>query len=56
MGGGEVGGAADGDQAAVGGEDDDGGDCGFEGAVEVGEAFDVEHVNLVCWLVECPWG
>ena len=36
----------DGTLAAVRGEDDDGGDGRFEGAVEVGEAFDVEHVNL----------
>lgn len=42
----EVVGAADGAAAAVGGEDHDGGDGGFEGAVEVGEAFDVEHVDL----------
>lgn len=37
---------ADDSVAAVGGEDDDGGDGGFEGAVEVGEAFHVEHVDL----------
>jgi len=42
----DVFGAADGAFAPVGGEDDDGGDGGFEGAVEVGEAFDVEHVDL----------
>lgn len=42
----DVVGAADGAAAAVGGQDHDGGDGGFEGAVEVGEAFDVEHVDL----------
>ena len=39
-------GAADCAFAPVGGENDDGGYGGFEGAVEVGEAFNVEHVNL----------
>ena len=33
--------------ASVGGEDDDGGDGRFESAVKVGEAFDVQHVDLV---------
>ena len=46
MGGDDVVGAADGAFSAVGGEDDDGGDGGFEGAVEVSETFDVEHVYL----------
>ena len=46
VGGDDVLGAPDGAFAAVRGEDDDGGDGGFEGAVEVGEAFDVEHVHL----------
>ncbi len=46
VGGDDVFGAADGAPAPVGGEDDDGRDAGFEGAVEVGEAFDVEHVDL----------
>ena len=32
--------------AAVGGEDDDGGDGGLEGAVEVSEALNVQHVHL----------
>lgn len=42
VGGDEVGvGAADGGLAAVGGENDDGGEGGFEGAVEIGEAFQV---------------
>ena len=31
----------------IGGEDDDGGDSGLESAMEVGEALDVQHVNLV---------
>lgn len=44
---GGVGGAADGRGAAVGGEDDDGRDGGFEGAVEIGEAFYVKHVDLL---------
>lgn len=35
----EVVGAADSGLAAIRGEDDDGGDRGFQGAVEVGEAF-----------------
>lgn len=39
--------AADGAHAAVGGKDDDRGQRGFEGAVEVGEAFNVEHVDFV---------
>ncbi len=43
-------GAADGAAAAVGGQDHNGGDGGFEGAVEVGEAFDVEHVDLGAWV------
>lgn len=46
VGGDEVGGTADGAAAAIGGEDDDGGDGGLEGAVKVGEAFDVEHMDL----------
>ena len=33
--------------SAVCSEDDDGCDGGFEGAMEVSEAFDVQHVNLV---------
>mmetsp|Transcript_3864 Transcript_3864/g.17004 ORF Transcript_3864/g.17004 Transcript_3864/m.17004 type:complete len:483 (-) Transcript_3864:42-1490(-) len=33
--------------AAVGGEDDDGREGGFQRAVEVREALDVQHVNLV---------
>jgi hypothetical protein len=33
--------------AAVRGEDDDGGERRLEGAVQVGEALDVEHVHLV---------
>lgn len=45
-GGGVGGGGADGDFAAVGGEDDDGRDGGFERAAEVGEGFEVEHVHL----------
>lgn len=45
--GGDVFRAADGASAAVRGEDDDRGDGGFEGAVEVGEGFDVEHVDLI---------
>ena len=44
---GAVGGAADAGAAAVRGHDDDGREVGFEGAVDVGEAFDVEHVDLV---------
>ena len=32
--------------AAVGGEDDDGGDGGLEGAMEVSEALNVKHVHL----------
>ena len=44
----DVFGAADGAFAAVGGEDHDGRDGRFEGAVKVGEAFDVEHVDLGC--------
>lgn len=32
--------------APVGGENDDWGYGGLEGAVEVGEAFNVEHVDL----------
>jgi hypothetical protein len=39
-------GASDGGEAAVGGEDDVWGEGGFEGSIEVGEAFDVEHVYL----------
>ena len=42
----DVFGAADGAAAPVGGEDDDGGDGGFEGSVQIGEAFDVEHMYL----------
>ena len=48
MGGHDVVGAADGAFAAVRGEDDDWGDGRFEGAVEISEAFDVEHVYLSC--------
>ena len=33
--------------ASVGREDDDGGDGGLERAVQVGEALDVQHVDLV---------
>lgn len=44
--GGKVTSTADDGFAAVRGEDYDWGDGGFEGAVEVGEAFDVEHVDL----------
>lgn len=47
VGGEEVVAAADGGEAAVRGQDYNGRDCGFEGAVEVGEAFEVEHVDLV---------
>lgn len=43
----DVFGAADGAFATVGGENDDGGYGGFEGAVEVGEAFNIEHVDLI---------
>lgn len=43
----DVFGAADGAFATVRGENDDGGYGGFEGAVEVGEAFNIEHVNLI---------
>ena len=46
VGGDDVFGAADGGFASVRGEDYDGRDGGFEGAVQVGEAFDVEHVDL----------
>lgn len=42
----DVFGAADGAFASVGGENDDGGYGRFEGAVEVGEAFNIEHVDL----------
>lgn len=38
--------AADGAFATVGGQNNDGGYGGFEGAVEVGEAFNIEHVDL----------
>ena len=38
--------AADGASASVGGQDDDGGYGGFESAVQIGEAFDVKHVDL----------
>ena len=31
---------------SVGGEDDDGSNLRLEGAVEVGEAFDIQHVHL----------
>ena len=37
----------DGANTTVGREDDDRGKRGFEGAVEVGEALDIEHVHLV---------
>jgi hypothetical protein len=40
-------GPADDGEALVGGKDDVRGDLGFEGAIEVGEGFDVEHVDLV---------
>ena len=43
----DVRGASDGADAAVGGKDDDRGEGGFQGAVEVGEAFNVQHVHLV---------
>jgi hypothetical protein len=33
--------------ASVCGKDDDGSDGGFQGPVQVREAFDVQHVNLV---------
>ena len=36
--------------AAVGGEDDDGGDGGLEGAMEVSEALNVKHVHLILRL------
>lgn len=39
--------AADGGYAAVGGEDYDRGDAGFESPVEVGEGLNVEHVYLL---------
>eukprot|EP00048_Salpingoeca_helianthica_P015589 m.227537 g.227537 ORF g.227537 m.227537 type:complete len:395 (+) comp17243_c0_seq1:32-1216(+) len=39
--------AADGAEAAVGGKDDNGGQGGLEGAVEEGEALEIEHVDLV---------
>lgn len=42
-----VAGAADAGVAAVGGHDDDGGELGLERAVDVAEALDVEHVDLV---------
>ena len=44
---GAVGCAADPGVAAVAGHDDDGGQDVFEGAVDVGEAFDVQHVDFV---------
>ena len=44
---GVVGGAADTGVAAVRGHDDDRGEIALEGAVDVGEAFDVEHVYFV---------
>lgn len=40
-------GAADGRDAAVGGHDEDGGEVALQGAVEEGEALDVEHVGLI---------
>ena len=39
--------------AAVGGEDDDGGDGGLEGAMEVSEALNVKHVHLILRLINC---
>lgn len=42
----DVFGAADGTFASVGGENDNGGNGGFEGPVKVGEAFNVQHVDL----------
>ena len=39
--------------AAVGGEDDDGGDGGLESAVEVSEALNVKHVHLILRLINC---
>lgn len=42
----DVFGAADSAFATVRGQNDDGGYGGFEGAVEVGEAFNIEHVDL----------
>lgn len=44
---GAVGGASDPRVAPVAGHDHDGGQFVFEGAVDVGEAFDVEHVDFV---------
>lgn len=44
---GAVGGSANAGVAAVGGHDDYGGEFVLEGAVDVGEALDVEHVDLV---------
>jgi hypothetical protein len=38
---------ADASDTAVGGDGENGGEIGLQGAVEVGEALDVEHVNLV---------
>ena len=45
--GGGVGGAPDTGGAAVGGHDDDGRELVLEGAVDVAEAFHVEHVDFV---------
>ena len=46
VGSGDVVGAADDGVSAVRGEDNDGRDGGFKGAVQVGEAFDVKHMDL----------
>jgi len=44
---GVVGGAADAGVTTVRGHDDDGGEVALESAVDVGEAFDIEHVYFV---------
>ena len=46
---GDVACASDDGVATVGSEDDDRRDGGFEGTVEVGEAFNVKHVHLKSW-------
>ena len=43
----DVVGASDDAFASVGGENDDGGDGRLESTVKVGEAFDVQHVDLI---------
>lgn len=47
MGRGDIVCAADCADSTVGREDDDGGDFRLECSVEIGEAFDIEHVDLV---------